>query len=119
MAVARTNEITAKPPPKTGSGKAGNLKGWAKPTEGHRAAPPSQGATSHANRGGVTHDGNCDNQTNPCSSIYLTGAGGVGLPNFAALIATLGCTLVSLKRDRPSSQVSFHWNGILTPLTSR
>ena len=38
---------------------------------------------------------------------------------FAASMLTFGCTSVSSTTSRPSSQVSVHLNGILTPATSR
>jgi hypothetical protein len=42
-----------------------------------------------------------------------------GLANFAASIATFGCTSLSSNVDRPFSHVTVQRKGILTPETSR
>src|SRR5439155_25247761 len=47
------------------------------------------------------------------------GLDGAGLAKWDASMATFGSTDVSSYVDRPSSQVTVHLNGILTPDTSR
>src|SRR6202035_4292585 len=57
-----------------------------------------------------------DREGNRPASYRVAGlAGAAGWANFAASMGALGCTSVSSVVDRPSSQLTVHLNGILTP----
>ena len=81
-----------------------------------RSGAPSVGAAGREQAAATSSR----NRTSPRGATSYFGAtAGAGLANFAASIATFGCTSVSSTTSRPDTQAKDHLNGTLTPATSR